>query len=189
MPSPIAHSALILLAQPLLPRRALAALSRPQRVLLLAATLFALSAPDSDFLLSALFPNLLPGGHGTRLHSFLFAIPFAFLFASALRLFLKIPYRNLYFLGLTCYLSHILLDILTRGRGAMALWPFIDQRIASPYPLFFGLHWSQPLAWKLHLITIANEAVFAALIYLIARRVHRKSRLTSRASAQPATQA
>ena len=58
----------------------------------------------------------------------------------------------------------------------MLLWPFSYERIALPFPLFFGAEHSQPLAWKLHLITLANDLGFAVVVWIVARWLTKRRR-------------
>ena len=90
VPSPIAHSSLVLLAPALLRGGGWETLGRKQRLILYGAIVFALCAPDLDFL-----TVLLPGesdviDHGAFGHSFLVGAIFACFFAVACRLLVKI---------------------------------------------------------------------------------------------------
>jgi membrane-bound metal-dependent hydrolase YbcI (DUF457 family) len=67
-------------------------------------------------------------------------------------------------LALVGYHLHIVMDGFTVGRGVMAFWPFSGQRILSPLPLFYGLHWSDGLlSWR-HMVTLLTEAAFVFLL-------------------------
>ncbi|MEM7245037.1 MAG: metal-dependent hydrolase [Acidobacteriota bacterium] len=167
MPSPVAHASLILLSSPLLARARFEPSPR-QRWGLLGVTLFALLAPDLDFFLLAFFPK---GGlidHGTFTHSLVAGPVFALGFGLATGAWLRLPWRWMALVGLACHWSHCLLDAATRGRGVMLLWPFTQERIGTPFPLFYGAQWHDLFAFKQHAITLATELGFAALVAALA---------------------
>ena len=168
MPSPIAHSSLVLLAPALLRGGGWETLLRKQRLILYGAIVFALCAPDLDFLTVLLLGESDVIGHGAFGHSFLVGAIFACFFAVACRLLVKLDLVRLWVIGCACYWAHLLMDVATRGSGVMLLWPFSYERFALPIPLFYGAHHSHPLAWKLHLITLANDLGFAAVVGIAA---------------------
>jgi len=179
VPSPIAHSSLVLLAAPLLRGRAWETLTRKQRLILYGAIVFALCAPDLDFVAILLFGESEVIDHGGFSHSLVAGVIFAFLLAIGCRPLVKLEPWRLFVICCACYWVHLLMDVMTRGGGVMLLWPFSHERFAAPIPLFYGAQHSQPLAWKLHLITLANDLGFAAVIwivaYLLKRARHRSS--------------
>lgn len=169
MPSPLAHSSLILLTRPLLGARRLDALSHGQRWAMFGLIAFALCAPDLDFLFRIWFSSPLLD-HGALLHSFAMAAVFAMVFAGVGRWAVRLPfsYWRLWSVGAGCYVSHLLLDALTRGRGPMLFWPVSYERFPVA-ALFYGAEHSQPLAWRLHLITLTTELLFAAIVWIAGR--------------------
>ncbi len=176
MPSPIAHSAMVFLAPALLRSGAWETVSRKRRLAFYAAIVFALCAPDLDFLVIAGFGRSQIVDHGAFTHSLLAGLIFGGLFAACTRLLVKLEWVRLWAIGSGCYWVHLLLDVATRGGGVMLLWPFSYERIALPVPLFFGAEHSQPLAWKLHLITLANDLGFAVFVWIVARWLTKRRR-------------
>ena len=169
MPSPLAHSSLILLARPLLGARRFDDLSRRQRWVLLGLIIFALCVPDVDFLFR-IWSTKAVFDHGGMLHSFVMAAVFGVVFAVVGRWVARLPFTHvsLWCLGTGCFVSHLILDALTRGRGPMLFWPLSVERFPVA-ALFYGAEHSQPLAWRLHLITLATELLFASLVWMAGR--------------------
>ena len=165
MPSPLVHSSL--LAATPWPWLNEGRTSRPRwRVIAgVALMLLALGGPDLDFAL-----RLLPEGpwqaHGAYMHSIGAALVFGMLFSLPARWLAdwRRPWWALGSIGATCYLSHVLLDTGTNGRGVMLFWPISDARWQTPLPLFFGVHHSHLWRWDWHLLTILTEMPIAALI-------------------------
>ena len=143
-------------------------LARHRRLAFYAAIVFALCAPDLDFLAVLLVGKSRIVDHGAFTHSLLAGLIFGCVFAAGSRLLVKLEVVRLWAIGCGCYWMHLLMDVATRGGGVMLLWPFSYERIALPIPLFYGAHHSQPLEWKLHLITLANDVGFAALVWIVA---------------------
>ncbi|MFP4145137.1 MAG: metal-dependent hydrolase [Phycisphaeraceae bacterium] len=160
MPSPIAHSALVLLARPAAGRDRLDRLPRSRRWGLYALVFAALLAPDVDFLLGAIWPAELLD-HGAAMHSLAVAGLFGGGFALAGRLVAgpRLSWPLLWTLGAAAYASHLIMDALTWGGGVMLLWPLSAERVASPVPLFYGARHSQPWAWRAHLTTLMTESL------------------------------
>ncbi|HSH75292.1 MAG TPA: metal-dependent hydrolase [Longimicrobiales bacterium] len=75
-----------------------------------------------------------------------------------------------FLLTLVCYWGHVLLDYLTFGRGVMLLWPFSTERFSPPFPLFYGVRWSDGLLSAKHLITLVTESTFLLALWLGLRR-------------------
>lgn len=169
MPSPLAHGSLVLLARPLLGPERTDRLTRHQRWALYGMVVFALWAPDLDFLF-LLLPEHPLLGHGKITHSLAAALLFTPLFVWICRGVWRIDLsmRTLAMLGFACYLSHIVMDYFTAGGGVMFAWPSSTERFASPVPLFFGAEHSQLLAWRLHLITLVTELAFVAVVWGVA---------------------
>jgi LexA-binding, inner membrane-associated putative hydrolase len=172
MPSPIAHSAVALTARALIVRhdtlrRAVAA--RPR--FFYGAVVATLLAPDVDFLLGEVFhdPALW---HGGATHSLVGGVLFGLMFLLACRIWYGATFPKVagLLVGTACAWSHALMDMATWGRGVRILWPFSLERHTT-VTLFFGAHHSQPLAWKLHLITLVTESLFVIVLWWFTRRV------------------
>lgn len=73
-------------------------------------------------------------------------------------------------LTLVCYMGHVFLDYLTLGRGVMLLWPFSLERFSPPFPLFYGVRWSDGLLSAKHLVTLVTELAFLLILWLALRR-------------------
>lgn len=164
MPSPLAHGSLLLLAWPPASRARGAPHARLPRALLALSILGALWAPDGDILLDPLLGNAPFTLHGGPVHSLLLGLLFGVVFAAWCKLFTSLSWMRLWLIGTAAWWSHVLMDAATHGRGVMLLWPFSADRLRLPTPLFVGLHHSDWSRWDLHLLTLANELVFAALI-------------------------
>lgn len=101
--------------------------------------------------------------HNNATHSLLVGTGIALGFAAVMKW--RTGSFGFWFLfALACYNLHILMDAATWSRGVKALWPLSDQRFLSPVYLFYGLHWSNGLASSKHLVTIATELAFAAVV-------------------------
>ncbi len=185
MPSPLAHSSLLLAAVPPL-RDHFDTLTPARRRLLLLWLACALLAPDLDLLLGLLTGHGLRPLHGGPTHSLVLAPVFGLLWACAGRAITRDAwrYRNLALLAAAAYASHIVMDFFTPGRGVGLLWPLPlgDQtwlnvnahRFGSPIPLFVGVEHSN---WKdlgHHARTLATELAFATLMLGIGHVLRRK---------------
>lgn len=171
MPSPLAHASVVFLAGPAIP------VTRPGRVLppagWSAAIVLMLCLPDIDFLLGRV-TGLEVLGHGGALHSLLFGVVAGVVFGAAASLATGrragADFARWVLIGTACVWSHLAMDFFTRGGGVMLFWPLWNERIGSPWPLFYGAHHSQPFAFHLHAITLSTELAFAAVLWLLARR-------------------
>ncbi len=172
MPSPIAHLGLAVLAPRVLPVERLRRLPRWRLTSFYGLCLFALVAPDFDFLISWAIAGDPRPFHGLFLHSFVAALLFAPIFGAVAARLGRLGFTRMTLLGFAAYAGHVLLDAMTHGRGIAMLWPFIDHRLALP-PLFVGFSHSEPLNWRSHLITLLNEAAFIGVVWLLARRTRR----------------
>ncbi len=129
--------------------------------------LFSLVLPDVDFALRAMWPGVAAFEHGMVMHSFAVAAVYGLFFAGLLRMVWRLPLLLMWCVGTGCYTVHIVMDMLTRGRGVMAFWPVFEGRIASPMPLFYGANHSRPWAIGLHMITLVTELMFAGAMWWI----------------------
>lgn len=65
-----------------------------------------------------------------------------------------------------CAASHLMIDLVTWGRGLMLGFPFTEERMHGPFILFRGLRWSEGVWSGEHLRTALDEAgVILALIW------------------------
>jgi hypothetical protein len=121
--------------------------------------------PDLDVIPAVIFRDMARY-HNNFSHSFLLAIPVAFLVAG---IFHRVYHSNFWLWFMICLISydlHVFMDALTAERGIMMLWPLTDARFASPVKLFYGLQWG--LGWFSiwHLWTIFTESLFGLVIIL-----------------------
>jgi len=119
--------------------------------------------PDLDVIPAIVFKDMHMY-HNNFSHSFLFAIPAAFVIAGILQ---RVYGSNFWLWFLICLISydlHVIMDALTAERGVMMFWPLSQTRFASPIKIFYGLQWG--LGWFSiwHLWTILTEALFGALV-------------------------
>lgn len=134
--------------------------------------------PDLDVIPAILLKDM-QRYHNNFSHSLLFAVPIAFLVAG---IFHRIYRSNFWLWFVICLISydlHVFMDALTAERGVMLLWPFTDERFASPVKLFYGLQWG--LGWfsLWHLWTIFTEGLFG-LVVIVAMNYFDKRRNQSR---------
>ena len=172
MPSPIAHAAIgYWIYRGARSRFSKEAQSRvgplPQ---LLAATVSLSLLPDLDSI-----PGILSGDFG-RFHnnfsnSAFLGLVVALSVGSGVWLKQRSGFRRWFLTALLCYETHILMDYFTQGRGVMLAWPFSNERYAPPFPLFFGLRWSQGWVSVNHLWTLISEIGFVLVIWLLAHVV------------------
>lgn len=172
MPSPIGHLAF----WPLLGRRsAPPPAERTRRRLWAAAVAVALLAPDFDVALALVYHTRISDVHNGPSHSLAAAILFAVVFAGLCAAILRVRYAAALGVLLVAYLSHLLLDVLTWGRGIELLWPLTHARIQSPVPIFMGVRHSVGAPLWMHALTALNDLAFCGLVWLIWRAA-RKAR-------------
>jgi hypothetical protein len=166
MPSPIAHLsvgyAIYRHYQKRLPEPQTAIWKLPLQMIVVAGLSL---LPDLDVIPAILFRDM-QGFHNNFSHSFLFAIPVAFVIAG---IFQQVYRSNFWLWFLVCLISydlHVFMDALTAERGVMMFWPLTETRFASPIKIFYGLQWG--LGWfsVWHLWTIFTEALFGLVVML-----------------------
>lgn len=173
MPSPIAHSVVgLALAKLFLPSS-----GRAHRKLglhpLIAASAMALALLPDLGSIAGLVTGDFGRFHNSWEHSLIVGLLLATV-VGALVFLTRSPRAVRWFLvALLCFELHVLMDFLTWGRGVKLLWPFFSARLQPPMYLFYGLHWSNGWLSYRHLVTLATELLFVALLVLI---VHRGSR-------------
>ncbi|MDY6937560.1 MAG: metal-dependent hydrolase [Cyanobacteriota bacterium] len=162
MPSPIAHSVAGYLIAKSLPADRISE-SKIQKWSLYGfyAAFIAVFA-DFDF-----FPQLLTGKdfHRGLTHSLVFTILFSAIAAFILKRWKNFSYQKIFGLTLIFYSSHLILDLLSEGRGIRLLLPFSDRFIQSPIFIFPGLHYSRGLWHISHLIPVSFELAISALAF------------------------
>ncbi len=176
MPSPIGHLAF----WPLLRRQGLTT-NRTQRRLWGLMIAVALLAPDFDVALAFVYQTRISQVHNGPTHSLLAALVFALPVAGLGTWLTGVRYRRALVVMLAGYLSHLLLDIFTWGRGIELFWPLTHTRIASPVPLFLGVRHSSGAPLWMHVLTAANDLMFFAVVAALAwgwrrRRNHPQAR-------------
>ena len=176
MATPIAHAsaglACLALVHVALPGR----LQRPFTAAALACA-FAACAPDLDIAVSLVFTGSPTAWHSGPTHTIAFAVLVGLCMAWVLR-------RRVGGLALALALglatgSHALVDFLTgpdwgwqRSFGVPALWPWITERLTSPFTVFRGVkHGSLAVWFNAHnLATAASELVFALPVVALSWR-------------------
>ena len=79
--------------------------------------------------------------------------------------FRRSAFRPVFSLTFLLYSLHVLMDFFTVGRGVMVFWPISGERIQPPFHLFYGLRWSDGIFSERHLITLASELCFLAVLF------------------------
>lgn len=166
MPSPIAHAGVYLLLRHAAPTGVLRQRPRWRRLAFVGLCLFALVAPDFDFIVSAMLADNARAEHGLFMHSFVAALVFAPLWGAAARWLIGGPWLRMAAIGLAAYASHIVMDYFTRGRGVALFWPVYPERLSGP-PLFYGIRHSELGAIGAHAITLTTELLFVGLLWLV----------------------
>ncbi len=176
MASPVAHSLIGLSAYVLVKHRHL------DGRLLLAWLVLAANLPDLDFI-----PGLLLGNvdeiHHSASHSLGFAVLVALLVA--VFLYLKDHGQRLQLTLLSAGLvsSHLLVDWLTRDRGAPygipLLWPLTSDRFQSPTTIFLDIRRNNFFTWEIishDLRAVAIELLLCVPLLLACLYVARRMR-------------
>jgi membrane-bound metal-dependent hydrolase YbcI (DUF457 family) len=167
MPSPIAHLgmgyAIYRYYKAILPEDQTYSWKFPFRMIMLSGLSM---LPDLDVIPAIIFSDM-KAYHNNVSHSLLFAIPVALLMAG---IFHRTYQSSFWLWFLVCFISydlHVVLDLLTVGRGVMLFWPLSQNRIVPPIRIFYGLQWG--LGWFniRHLWTIFSESVFVLVLMLV----------------------
>lgn len=191
MATPIAHAstglACVALVDLALPGR----LSRPLTAAALGCAVAA-CLPDLDIAASLLFTGSPMAWHSGPTHTVAFAVLVGLVAARMLR---GRPDGSAMALSLGLATgSHVLVDFLTgpnwgwhRSFGVPALWPWIMERLTSPFTVFRGVkHGSIAIWFSAHnLTTAAAELIFAApVVALCWRRLSGRSAATRSCDSQ-----
>jgi membrane-bound metal-dependent hydrolase YbcI (DUF457 family) len=145
-----------------------AVISPRNRLLLAGLVLFAVNAPDVDFLIELARGRSMAEGHGSYTHSLLAMAVFSVVFAAAARMLSPAGLVRLWVAGVVAYGSHLLLDAGNRGRGIALLWPWDEARYGLPVRIFVGVRHNDPWDWRHHLLTLGTELLFFALAAVVA---------------------
>lgn len=176
MPSPLAHSAMGYVIYRLSGQgqgpSAGAGQARPQEprlgpfpLLLVGAILFSV-LPDFDAVPGLLLGDM-HGFHNQATHSLFAGLAAAFAAGGLARLAGWGGFWRWFGAALCAYEAHVLMDFFTfETRGVMLLWPFSAERFEASLKLFYGVRWSDGWLSLRHLITLATELGFAALVLL-----------------------
>lgn len=174
MPSPLAHSAVALTLWPMLRDRRQQG-RRWQRVTLGGMLMLGVLGPDLDIAVSWMMTGKPFVWHGGGWHSLFAGAVFGVVFAVACQWLTKLGWGRLWLIGSAAWWSHVVLDVYASGRGVALLWPLVDERIASPVVLFYGVRHSEPWALQHHVMTLLTELPFVLLMWLagcwVGRRV------------------
>jgi len=135
-------------------------------VLLFGAAIFLSLLPDADSAFGILFGDF-GKYHNNLSHSLFVGLAVAVVAGAIVSWLTKARYRLGFLFALLCYELHVLVDYFTFGRGVMLFWPITSARFQAPFKIFYGLHWSYGVWHPAHLLTLANELSFAALLVLV----------------------
>jgi len=117
--------------------------------------------PDLDVIPAIIFRDM-KAYHNNFSHSFLLAIPVAFLTAGILHRVYKSNFWLWFLICLISYDLHVIMDALTSERGVMMFWPLSQNRFVSPIRIFYGLQWGFGWFSLRHLWTVCTESLFVA---------------------------
>jgi len=132
------------------------------------AGIITLCLPDIDFVIRFFYPGF---EHGGPTHSLGLGVLFGALFTMVCRIrYTNLPFVPSLVVGIGSAWVHLLMDVVTWGRGVMLCWPVSLTRYATGIPIFFGAHHSHPTAWKLHLITLTTELAYVFVLWRLLRR-------------------
>ncbi len=116
--------------------------------------------------------------HNGFTHSLLCAPVFAVGLAIICRLLLADAAGRFCATVTLAYMSHVILDLFTFGdRGVQLFWPITGARFDAPLTLFLGVRHSVGAPVWVHLLTIANDALFALAVWAACAWWRRRSRI------------
>jgi membrane-bound metal-dependent hydrolase YbcI (DUF457 family) len=137
-----------------------------RRLLAAGAVLAALMGPDFDLIAGLFTDAKIAEYHNGPTHSFIVAIIFGLLFAVVAGRITGWSVGYLFILGTGAYVSHVLIDMFTWGRGVQAFWPITDARVEAPFIIFRGVQHSSEVSVGVHLLNLANDALFALIVWI-----------------------
>lgn len=167
MPSPIAHSAMGYVIYKISQKSGKSKQQKkvqPFSVVLLATVLLSL-LPDLDSIVGIVSDDFARF-HNNGTHSLISGLVVALIAGLIGWSRATTNFKRWFLIVLISYEMHVIMDFFTPGRGVMLLWPFSSDRFISPFPVFYGFHWSEGLFSILHLWTFATEMAFAGVLLL-----------------------
>lgn len=174
MPSPLAHSIAGYLLAKLFPQKYPRHGCQKLNIQIL-YPIFVANVADLDFI-----PQLILNEpvHRGLTHSIVFAIGFSIVAGCLVSYIWRLTYKQVFIFTFLLYGSHILMDLLTEGRGVRLLLPFSNNFVQSPVIVFLGLHHSRGLWNTSHLLTIGYELFLSVIVFWLIscwqRARHRK---------------
>jgi inner membrane protein len=122
----------------------------------LIAVIFFSLLPDMDAMLG-IWLNDFGRFHNNWSHSLLCGLIVAIVIGFIARWKNNRNFLTWFIITLLCYEMHVIMDLVTIGRGVKLFWPLSPERYSSPIKLFYGLHWSDGLISARHLLTLITE--------------------------------
>ena len=119
--------------------------------------------PDLDVIPAIIFRDMR-AYHNNISHSLFVGVPVALVIAGIFQRFYRSNFWLWFVICLISYDLHVIMDAMTAERGVMMLYPFTEERYASPVKLFYGLQWGLGWLSPWHLWTIFTETVFSVIV-------------------------
>lgn len=168
MPSPIAHSIsgyVIFRIFGLTNKTFKFNLKKLHQSLVIFLAVFVANAADLDFIVQSVTEKKF---HRGPTHSLFFALLFSLLVAITVKFSTKNIniYKQIFWLCLLLYSSHLLLDFFTTGGdGMQILWPFDFDYYKSATPIFPPVHHEKKIFDPIHVTFISFELLYSAILY------------------------
>jgi len=128
--------------------------------------------PDVDAVVGWL-GNSLERYHNNLTHSLLMVFVVPLPFGLLLRRLTGVRLKTGVLLSAACYAVHLLMDLVTYGRGLMLFWPLSQRRFRLPVTLFLGVPWSSPWSSPLYFWMLLNEVLFVSALFIFIAAVRR----------------
>lgn len=128
------------------------------------AAIFFAMFPDLDAALG-LFMGNLERYHNNLWHGLLVSMTLAAGSAFLLTFVSKINFRTAFTMASCCIASHLIIDLVTHGRGLMLFWPFTEARFSGPL-VFSGVPWSFGFSSPLYRTMLIEDQAFAGALLL-----------------------
>jgi membrane-bound metal-dependent hydrolase YbcI (DUF457 family) len=177
MPSPIAHLAMGAALWRLWDARRAAPsepVSRVKRVTGFVGFLVASMLPDLDAVPGMLTRDM-HSFHNQEMHSLFAAAGFSLAAGWMAGRVRGVRFSaKVFAIAFISYTLHLGMDLFTYGRGLRLFWPLYSGRIQAPVEVFGGLHWSEGVFYAGHGITVIEELVFAAFLFLLVWGIRKK---------------
>lgn len=169
MPSPIAHAAAGYIVARIAGRSGKWAPSTVRTRVLIGAAVALSLLPDLDSVLGILLGDF-GKYHNNLSHSLLVGLAVAVAVGGLAAVSGYARFRTGFGIALACFELHIVMDYFAVGRGVMAFWPLTAERFLAPFPLFYGLRWSDGWLSSRHFWTFLTEIPIAAVAVVVAAR-------------------